>query len=301
MFSAVAILGYGNQGRAHALNLRDSGCQVTVGARPGKGFDEAVRDGFSPLPFEAAIEAAPVVVFLLPDHVIPGVYGSVRARLCGKTIGFAHGFALHFGFIERRDDAEYFLVGPKGAGAILREKYLSGEGLPGVIVGGDIAKVYACAIGLRDLIPTTFQEETECDLFGEQAVLCGGIFELMQQAYEVLVEKGHSPAMAFLECCFEARLITELWMQNGPLGVTERISPTAAYGGLTRGRRLVTEDTRREMEKIFDEIRGGAFAKEWMQEAQAGMPVLKEGRSEKKRQELQEVFDRMRRIVSPSK
>lgn len=301
MFSAVAILGYGNQGRAHALNLRDSGVTVTVGARPGKGFDQAVEDGFSPVAFETAVDAAPVVVFLLPDQIIPGVYGALHSKLSGKSIGFAHGFALHFGFVERLPDTEYFLVGPKGAGAILREKYLNGEGLPGVYVGGDLAKVYACAIGLRDLVPTTFQEETECDLFGEQVVLCGGIFELMQQAYEVLVEKGHSPEMAFLECCFEARLITQLWMDNGPKGVTQRISPTAFYGGLTRGKRLVTPETRREMEKIFDEIRDGSFAKEWMREAEAGMPKLVEAHDDEGRSSLQAVFDRMRRIVTPPK
>lgn len=286
----VAVLGYGNQGRAHALNLRDSGVTVLVGARKGDGSDKAKEDAFPVLSVEEAVTRAEVVMFLLPDQVIPGVYGAVAARpgLKGKLVGFAHGFAYHFGFIEKIPGCEYFLVGPKGAGAILRANFEKGAGLPGVFAlsegaspeSRELCLAYAKGIGVATsvLIETSFKEETECDLFGEQSVLCGGILQLMENAFEILVENGHTPEMAFFECCFEARTILELWMKYGPKGMAERISPTAFYGGLTRGRRIITAETRKEMEKVFAEVRSGKFAQEWMKEVELGTPALLEER-----------------------
>ena len=283
----VAILGYGNQGHAHALNLRDSGIAIVVGARPGSAGGKAARqDGFKVVSFEEAVNQADVVMFLLPDEVIPGVYGALSATpgFRGKTIGFAHGFCYHFGFIQKVEGCDYFLVGPKGAGAILRANFKEGSGLPGVYALSpnaraqtrEVVLAYAKAIGLASsvLLETTFQEETECDLFGEQSVLCGGIVQLMESAYDVLVKNGHNPEMAFFECCYEAKTIVELWMKYGPQGMAQKISPTAFYGGLTRGRRLITDQTKKEMEAIFQEVRSGSFAQEWMREVQAGCPEL---------------------------
>lgn len=285
----VAILGYGNQGRAHALNLRDSGIQVVVGAEKGRNsFAKALEDGFEPVPFELACQTASIVMFLLPDTVIPRIYQSLIEFLPGKTIGFAHGFALHFGFVQKLPECGYFLVGPKGAGAILRARYEAGSGLPGVYAteGKDsdrlsaMAMAYASGIGCDRIYlkHTTFQEETECDLFGEQVVLCGGLMELMEQAFEVLAENGHDPEMAFFECCYEAKLILELWLAHGPVGMSQSISPTAFYGGATRGKRVLGRNSKKRFKEIFREIRSGQFAEEWMAEAKNNSPTLKKVR-----------------------
>lgn len=300
----VAVLGYGNQGRAQALNLRDSGVEVRVGARPGKGAEQARRDGFEPLSPEEAVSLAEVVVFLLPDQIIPGVYAALGGRLDGKIIGFSHGFCLHFGFLEIRPGARYFLVGPKGAGALLRKRFEEGKGLPGVYALGPnadeptraVALAYARAIGVATsiLLETTVAEETECDLFGEQAVLCGGILELMERAFQTLVKNGHSPEMAFFECCFEAAMITELWMRHGPRGLADAISPTAFYGGKTRGRRLITGDTQKVLDEMFAEVRSGAFAKEWMEEVAKGAPRLKQWKQDLAASALQKTYDSLK-------
>lgn len=297
----VAILGYGNQGRAHALNLRDSQVNVLVGARPGKGSDKAKADGFSPVTPEEAASRGDIVMFLLPDQIIPRVYSAVEETLNAgaKVIGFAHGFALHFGFLEIQPRCQYFLVGPKGAGAVLRDRFAAGGGLPGVFALGpnadqstrSVALAYAKGIGVGGtfLLETTVGEETECDLFGEQAVLCGGLMELMKHASETLIKHGHSPEMAFFETCYEVQTIIELWLKHGPKGMGEAISPTAYFGGKTRGPRLIDQRTRDEMEKIFQEIRTGAFAKEWMKEVEAGAPRLKTWHEEDARSPLESV------------
>jgi ketol-acid reductoisomerase len=297
----VGILGYGNQGRAHACNLRDSGVSVAIGTRPGGGgWDNALADGFEPVSVEEVARKCDVLMFLFPDHVIPGVYARLYDGMKDRTphIGFAHGFAFHFKFIERIRECGYFLVGPKGAGTVLRDAFERKVGLPmvfGVEEGTkgqtrEICLSYAKAVGANFLLETTFAEETECDLFGEQAVLCGGIMELIQQGFEVLVQAGHSPEMAFFETCFETRMILEVLLKAGPAGMRRRISPTAFYGGLTRGQRLVDSRTREEMEKIFLEIRDGRFAREWMKEAQNGMPTLKEAVNKSKSSSLEKVF-----------
>lgn len=304
---SVAILGYGNQGRAHALNLRDSGVRVTVGAREGKGKTLAEAEGFAVLSFEQAACAADTILFLLPDQIIPQVYQEVQSLLAGKQVGFAHGFAFHFGYIQKIPTVQYFLVGPKGAGAVLRERYVTGEGLPGVYATDsedpqliELAQSYAKAIGLatKVLLKTSFAEETECDLFGEQAVLCGGIFALMEKAFQTLVKNGHSPEMAFFETCFESKLIVDLWMKYGPKEVTERISPTAFYGGLTRGKELVDENAEKKMQSIFERIRSGAFAREWMQEVERGLPTLQEKRRELSESLLEKTYQSMKERIS---
>jgi ketol-acid reductoisomerase len=244
------------------------------------------------------------LVLLLPDTSIPSVYAEISPLPDKiKYIGFAHGFAFHFGLIKPEPTRGYFLVGPKGAGALLRQNFESGGGLPGVFAIApaempglhDLCLSYAKAIGCASsvLVPTTFQEETECDLFGEQTVLCGGLMELMRAAFDTLVRNGHQPEMAFFECCFEARMILDLWLKYGPRGMAERISPTALYGGWTRGRRLVTEETRREMEKIFQEIRGGDFAREWLKAAQGDAIPLRAARKEFGQSPLQAMYEKL--------
>lgn len=300
----IGILGYGNQGRAQALNLKQSGMDVRVGAALGtKGRRQAEVDGFAPESLEECALQADIAVLLLPDEVIGPVHEDLAGSLAGKSVGFSHGFAYHFGTFEKLDSCEYFLVNPKGAGFMLRRAVEQGESLPGVfsVPKGSkpetrtIAMAYAKAIGCGEvyLHETSFAEETECDLFGEQAVLCGGIMELMSAGFETLVNNGHSEEMAFFECCFEAKLILDLWMAHGPAGLSEKISPTAFYGGLTRGRRLINEQTRREMQKVFEEIRSGDFAKEWLAEVKAGKKSLKQAHQAQLKSRLEATFQRL--------
>jgi len=305
----IAILGYGNQGRAQALNLRDSGFSVLIGSREGKSFDQALQDGFKPLNLRQASEASDILIFLLSDLVISSVYVELADLFSQgqRAVGFSHGYAFQFGGIERFCKTSYFLVGPKGAGAVLRKFYQEGKKLPGVLAcvspdptsTRELAKAYAKAIGISEkcLVETTFQEETECDLFGEQAVLCGGILELMESAFEILVEKGHSPQMAFLECCYEAQLILDLWMSEGPSNLSQKISPTAFYGGWTRGKRLINHEVRSQMRALFDEIRGGAFSKEWEREASQGYPQLKARLHQQKGSLLEKTYFELKNLA----
>lgn len=301
----VAILGYGNQGRAQALNLRDSHVKVIVGAREGIGFQLAIKDRFIPVSFETAILKADVVMYLFPDQIIPEIYLETKKFFKPNTIiGFAHGFSYHFGGIEILESCQYFLAGSKGAGAVLRDAFERGGGLPGVYALNkenpeleNLVKSYSKAIGLTGhiLLKTSFQEETECDLFGEQTVLCGGLMQLMEAAFETLVENGLNPEMAFLECCYEAKTIIELWMSYGPHGLTEKISATAFYGGLTRGHRLINETIKLEMKKIFKEIRDGSFAKEWILEVENGQPSLIKERTRLRNSKLEETYQTLAR------
>ena len=287
------------------MNLRDSGCQVLIGARQGKGFEEAVRDGFEPKTLREAAEQGNVLLFLLPDLVIPEVYRDLSDLFSAgqREVGFCHGYAFHFGGIEKFSKTGYFLVGPKGAGVILRDVYQKGKTLPGVFAvvspraeTRDLALAYAKAVGLSEktLIETTFQEETECDLFGEQVVLCGGILELMESAFQVLVEKGHSPEMAFFECCYEAKMILDLWMQEGPSSLSQKISPTAFFGGYTRGKRLIDQEAQQKMRVLFEEIRQGKFSSEWKSEANQGFPNLNRRLEEQKKSVLQRTYDQLK-------
>lgn len=304
----IAVLGYGNQGRAHALNLRDSGLSVVVGARAGKGADRAKADGFSPVDPADAVRAADVAVFLFPDHVIPEVYRQVAPLLQNKIIGFAHGFALHFGWIDALPGCGYFLVGPKGAGAVLRTRFEDGGGLPGVFAVGPgageetraVALAYAKGIGVGGtyLVETSFAEETECDLFGEQAVLCGGLMELMQSAFTTLIDNGHGEEMAFLETCYEVKTIIELWLQHGPKEMGEAISPTAYFGGKTRGARVIDDRVKAELRKIFADVRSGAFAREWKKEVDGGAKRMVEWHREDAASPLEPIHARLQPFLT---
>jgi ketol-acid reductoisomerase len=285
----IAILGYGNQGRAHALNLRDGGFQVVVGARAGgRGESRAREDGLSALPLSDAAATADLVVLLLPDEAQGEAYrDQVRPALRpGAALAFAHGFAIAFGQVAPEPGRACFLVAPKGQGDMLREAYAGGGGLPGLLaVTGDspagtweLAAAYAKAIGcLRGGgYRTTFREECIADLFGEQAVLCGGMLELIRAAFDTLVARGYGAENAYFECVHEVKLIADLLHRHGLDGLRPRISRTAAYGGLTRGPRLIGPAVRAELARQLDEIESGAFAREFLAARDQGLRLVRE-------------------------
>jgi len=281
----VAIIGYGNQGHAHALNLRDSGVDVVVGQRPGQSFDRAVADGFEPLPASDAANRADVVMLMLPDESMADVYrdelaGSLRP---GDALGFCHGFNIRL--IDPPDGVDVIMVSPKGPGRHVRSEFVAGSGLFGLIAvhrdatGGahDLALAYAKGIGClrRATFETTFEQETDADLFGEQVVLCGGTTALVKAAFDTLVESGCQPEVAYFEVMHELSLIVDLLMQGGITGMRRAISNTAEYGDLTRGPRVIDARTREEMKRILAEIKSGEFAREWIAEHKAGLPNFK--------------------------
>ena len=278
----IAILGYGNQGRAHAMNLRDSGVNVMIGQRPGSSFDRARADGFEPKPVEEASVSGDLLVLALPDESAAEVFGSqIEPHLRrGQTLGFLHGFNIRFGFIEPPQEVDVILIAPKGPGTLLRSLYVDGKGLPALLaVDRDAsghakrtALAWAAGIGCTraGVIETTFAAETETDLFGEQVVLCGGVTALAKAAFETLVSAGYEPEFAYLECVHELKQIVDLIYERGLTGMRQRVSNTAEYGELTRGPRLITDETRRQMRLILDEIRSGAFAEEWIAEYRSG-------------------------------
>jgi len=283
----VAVIGYGNQGHAHALNLRDSGVRVVVGQRKGSPrYDLAVSHGFQPVTAAEATRQADLLMILLPDEAQPAVYQAeiAPALRTGQTLAFAHGFAIHFRQIVPPPDVDVILVAPHGPGRQLRSEYEAGRGLVcQVAVHQDAsgraletALAYCKAIGgLRaGAILSTFAEETETDLFGEQVVLCGGLTSLVKAAFETLVDAGYQPEIAYMVCLHELSLIVELFVKGGLTGLDRAISNTAEYGGLTRGPRVIGPEARAEMKKALDEIRSGAFARDWLRENQAGLPLF---------------------------
>ncbi len=283
----IAVLGYGIQGRGHALNLRDSGLEVVVAQRPGgPHYQQAQEDGFQPVSVEEACSQAQVIVLLLQDTQAPEVYRSSIARHLtpGKALGFAHGFNIHFKQIVPPAEVDVFLLAPKGPGSLVRKLFVDGAGVPALVAvhqdasgqAKELALAYAKGLGCTraGVLETTFAEETETDLFGEQTVLCGGVSELIKAGFETLVEKGYQPELAYFECLHELKLIVDMIYAQGIQGMWARVSETARYGGLTRGSRIITEATRAEMRKVLEEIRSGAFAKEWVAEAAAGRPVF---------------------------
>lgn len=278
----VAIIGYGNQGRAHALNLHDSSINVVIGQRPGKNHDAARADGFEPRPVADATAAADFVIITLPDESASEVYDAQIAPALRQTctLGFVHGFNIRFGFIQPPGDMDVIMVAPKGPGSLLRSLYVEGRGLPALMAihqdatgsAKRTALAWADAIGSTraGVVETTFADETETDLFGEQVVLCGGVTALTKAAFETLVEAGYQPEFAYLECVHELKQIVDLIYERGLCAMREKISNTAEYGDLTRGPRLITDETRREMKRILEEVRNGAFAKEWIAEHRRG-------------------------------
>ena len=284
----VTIVGYGSQGHAHANNLNDSGVKVTVGLRKGgESWKKAKAAGLKVEEVSEAVKGADLVMILLPDESQPVVYKEeIEPNIKkGAALAFAHGFNIHFGQIEPREDLDVIMIAPKGPGHLVRSTYVQGGGVPSLIAvhrdasgkARDVALSYACANGgtKGGVIETTFREETETDLFGEQAVLCGGTTALVQAGFETLVEAGYAPEMAYFECLHELKLIVDLMYEGGIANMRYSISNTAEYGDFTRGPRVVNEETKREMKKILEEIQTGQFAKEFILENRAGAASLK--------------------------
>ncbi len=281
----VAIIGFGSQGHAHALNLRDSGANVVVGLREGSSWNKAEATGIKVMPVADAVKQSDVIMILAPDEVQPAIYQKdIGPNLKdGKYIAFGHGFNIHFGQIQPPATVNVFMVAPKGPGHLVRSEYTKGSGVPCLLAvhqdpSGDTTHVgmaYASAIGggRAGIIETNFREETETDLFGEQVVLCGGLTSLIQAGYETLVEAGYSPEMAYFECLHEVKLIVDLIYQGGIANMRYSISTTAKFGDITRGSRIITSETKRTMKKILEEIQSGEFAREWVLENQANRPV----------------------------
>ncbi len=289
----VAVMGFGSQGHAHALNLKDSGVDVVVGLREGSRRTQAASDaGLKVVDPETAAEWADVIMILVPDQVQADFYSELIApRLqTGDTLLFAHGFSIHFDFIDPPPDVDVAMVAPKGPGHLVRRQFVEGSGVPTLVAvhqdatgsALDLALSYANAIGgtRAGVIETTFAEETETDLFGEQVILCGGVDSLIQASFETLVDAGYEPEMAYFEVLHELKLIVDLLFEGGIEWMRHSVSDTAEYGDITRGPRIVTDDTRAEMRVILDEIRSGAFAREWMAEYRAGAPRLKAARAD---------------------
>ena len=306
----IAILGYGSQGHAHANNLKESGFNIIVGEVPGGGNEKKAKDaGFEVADAASVVTKADVVVMLLPDELQGGIYrASVGPNLrMGAYLMFAHGFNIHFGQIVPRPDVNVFMVAPKGPGHLVRAQYVKGEGVPALIAvhqdpagnTKDVALAYAAGIGAAraGVIETNFREETETDLFGEQAVLCGGATALVMAGYETLVEAGYSPEMAYFECVHELKLIVDLIYEGGISNMRYSISNTAQYGDLTRGPRVVSPETKAEMKRILEEIQSGAFAKEWMLENQANRPVFNALTRRGEEHPIEEVGRRLRALM----
>jgi ketol-acid reductoisomerase len=283
----IAIIGYGIQGRGQSLNIRDSKLDVIVSELEGTpNYKTAMADGFKVVPADKAAKEADIIQILTQDHVQADVYKkAIEPNLKpGKALLFSHGFNIHFGQIVPPNYVDVIMVAPKGPGALVRRMYEEKKGVPCLVAifqeytgkALQTGLAYAKAIGgtKAGVIETTFKEETETDLFGEQTVLCGGVTELIKAGFDTLVGAGYQPEIAYFECLHELKLITDLIYQVGIQGMRKRVSDTAEYGDLTRGRRIITEETRKEMKRILDEIQSGKFAKEWIEENKAGRPVF---------------------------
>jgi ketol-acid reductoisomerase len=306
----IAILGYGSQGHAHAQNLRDSGCKVIVGQRPGgANYDLAKSHGFEPMSVEEATKQADMINMLLPDEVQADIYrNNVLPHLKpGKVLMCSHGFNVHFGQVIAPQGVDIALVAPKGPGHLVRSEFEKGGGVPCLIALSDgaseetrkLALAYAKGVGgtRAGVIETTFAEETETDLFGEQAVLCGGVSALVKAGFDTLVEAGYQPEMAYFECMHELKLIVDLFYQGGLNYMRYSVSNTAEFGDYTRGPRIVTEETRKEMKRILTEIQSGQFAREWILENKANAPAFKATRRRERNHPIEEVGRKLRRLM----
>ena len=308
--TTVAVLGYGSQGHAHAQNLDDSGVDVVVGLQEGSSSRRAAEDdGLSvATPTEAAANAD-VVSMLVPDTVQPDVYADIESELdAGDTLQFAHGFNVHYGQIEPPADVDVTMIAPKSPGHLVRRNYGNDEGTPGLLAvyrdatgdAKDEALAYAKAIGCTraGVVETTFREETETDLFGEQAVLCGGVTELIKAGYETLVDAGYSEEMAYFECLNEMKLIVDLMYEGGLGEMWDSVSDTAEYGGLTRGEVVVDDHAREQMEEVLEAVQDGTFAREWIAENQAGRPSYRQLRQAEKDHEIEAVGENLRELFA---
>jgi ketol-acid reductoisomerase len=296
----VAIIGYGSQGHAHALNLKDSGVDVVVGLRPASAsVARAMESGLEVLDVANAASKGDVVMILAPDELHRQVWeGGVRDGIAaGNLVLFGHGFSIHYGEVEPPADVDVALVAPKGPGHLVRRQFLEGSGVPGLVAvhqdaSGNalaLALAYAKGIGCTrgGVIETSFREETETDLFGEQAVLCGGVTELVRAGYETLVGAGYDPRLAYFECLHELKLIVDLMYEKGISGMRHSISNTAEYGDLTRGRRVIGAESRAAMQELLGEIQSGAFAREWIAENRAGQENFQRMREEQANHQIE--------------
>ncbi|HET7558675.1 MAG TPA: ketol-acid reductoisomerase [Limnochordia bacterium] len=306
----IAILGYGSQGHAHAQNLRDSGLDVIVGNRPGSAnYRRAVQNGFNPVSLEEACAQADVIVLLVPDHLQPAIYKqAVQPSLKpGKTIVFSHGFNIHFNQVVPPKDVDVVMVAPKSPGHLVRRMYAEGKGVPGLVAvhqdasgrAFDRAMAYAKGIGCTraGVLTTSFREETETDLFGEQVVLCGGTSELIRAGFETLVAAGYQPEVAYFECLHELKLIVDLIYEAGISGMRYSISDTAEYGDITVGKRIINEDVRAEMKRVLNDIQTGKFAKEWISENVANRPVFSTMRQKEKEHLIETTGKKLREMM----
>ena len=306
----VTVIGFGSQGHAHALNLHESGVDVTVGLRESSdSFKRASDMGLKVENVKDATSGADVVMLLLPDQLMADIYNSDIAPHMkdGSTLLFAHGFNIHFGEIIPREDISIGMVAPKGPGHLLRRTYEEDSGMPCLVavdkdVSGntfELALSYSSAIGggKAGILKTTFKEETETDLFGEQVVLCGGLTELIRNGFETLVEAGYQPESAYFETLHEVKLIVDLMYEGGFEWMRHSISDTAEYGDFSRGSRIITDDTKKEMKKVLEEIQSGAFAKEWMAQAREGAPFLNQKREEASKHQLESIGKDLREMM----
>ena len=305
----VAVIGFGSQGHAHALNLKDSRVNVVVGLREGGSWGKAEANGLKVMPTADAVKAADIVMVLAPDEAQPAIYRhDIGPHLKdGASLAFGHGFNIHFKQIVPPPSVNVFMVAPKGPGHLVRSEYTKGSGVPMLLaiqqdpsgMTHRVGLAYASAIGggRAGIIETTFREETETDLFGEQVVLCGGLTSLIQAGYETLVNAGYSPEMAYFECLHEVKLIVDLIYEGGIANMRYSISTTAKYGDVTRGPRIITEETRKEMRTILEEIQSGRFAREWVLENQANRPVYNALLARGEAHPVEEVGARLRAMM----
>ncbi|WP_459863995.1 ketol-acid reductoisomerase [Calditerricola yamamurae] len=306
----IAVIGYGSQGHAQAQNLRDSGFSVIIGVRPGKSWEQAERDGFAVYTPDEAAARADVIQLLLPDEKQPEVY---RAQIAphltaGKALFFSHGFNIHFGQIVPPENVDVVMVAPKGPGHLVRRVFTEGFGVPALLAVHQDATGHAKALGLAyasgigstraGVIETTFREETETDLFGEQVVLCGGVTALIQAGFETLVEAGYQPEIAYFECLHELKLIVDLMYEGGLANMRHSISDTAEFGDYLIGKRIIGDEVRREMKKVLAEIQNGTFARTWILENQTGRPYMNARRCQEAEHPIEQVGARLRALMA---
>ena len=307
----IAIVGYGIQGRGQALNLRDSGLKVIVAQRPGGvNYDQAKKDGFNPMDVDAAAKEADVIQILTQDHIQAEIYKkSIKKHLKkGKSLAFSHGFNIHFKQIVPPKDVDVWMIAPKSPGALVRRQFEEGRGVPCLVAihqnasgkALETALAYAKGIGgtRAGVLETTFKEETETDLFGEQVVLCGGTSELIKAGFETLLEAGYQPEIAYFECLHELKLIVDLIYEGGVIGMRKRVSDTAEYGDYSRGKRIINDRTRKEMKKILKEVQTGKFAREWMKENKLGRPNFNKMRADSEKHPIEKVGKDLRGMMS---
>lgn len=306
----VAIVGYGSQGHAHAQNLRDSDIDVIVANRPGSAnYEAAVADGFSPVSAAEAAKEADVIVVLAPDHVQADLYeNEIKAGLTeGKALVFSHGFSVHFHQVVPPEGVDVFMVAPKSPGHLVRRMYEEGKGVPALIAveqdasgrAKELGLAYAKAIGCTraGVLETTFKEETETDLFGEQTVLCGGLSELVRAGFDTLVEAGYQPEVAYFECLHELKLIVDLMYEGGISYMRYSISDTAEYGDVTVGKRIVTDETRAEMRRVLADVQSGKFTRDWILENRENRPLFTATREREKDHLIEQVGQKLRAMM----